>query len=41
MGNSILGALEELWDEHDQWITKTGLPHAREAIEDYWKRCSS
>jgi len=22
-------------DEHDQWITGTGLPHAKEAIEDY------
>ena len=25
-------------DEHDQWITETGLPHAKEAIEDYWTR---
>jgi len=22
-------------DEHDQWIAETGLPHAKEAIEDY------
>ena len=22
-------------DEHNQWIAETGLPHAREAIEDY------
>ena len=22
-------------DKHDQWIAETGLPHAREAIEDY------
>jgi len=22
-------------DEHDQWTTESGLPHAREAIEDY------
>jgi len=22
-------------DEHDQWIAETGLPHTREAIEDY------
>ena len=22
-------------DEYDQWITETGLPHAKEAIEDY------
>jgi len=25
-------------DEHDQWIAEIGLPHAREAIEDYWAR---
>jgi len=28
-------------DEHDQWIVETELPHVREAIEDYWTRCSS
>jgi len=28
-------------DEHNQWIAETGLPHARQAIEDYWTRCSS
>ena len=28
-------------DEHDQWIAETGLTHTREAIEDYWTRCSS
>jgi len=28
-------------NEHDQWIAKTELPHAREAIEDYWTKCSS
>ena len=28
-------------DEHDQWITKSGLPYAKEAIEDYWTRCLS
>ena len=28
-------------DEHDQWIAETGLPHTKEAIEDYWTRCSS
>ena len=22
-------------DEHDQWIAEMGLPHAKEAIEDY------
>ena len=25
-------------DEHDQWIMETGLPHAKEVIEDYWMR---
>jgi len=28
-------------DEHDQWIAEMGLPHAREAIKDYWARYSS
>jgi len=28
-------------DEHDQWIAETGLPHAKEVIEDYWARYSS
>ena len=28
-------------DEHNQWIAETGLPHAKEAIEDYWSRISS
>jgi len=28
-------------DEHDQWIVETGLPHAKEVIEDYWARCLS
>jgi len=28
-------------DEHNQWISETGLSHAREAIEDYWTRCLS
>jgi len=23
-------------NKHDQWIAETGLPHAKEAIEDYW-----
>ena len=22
-------------DEHDQWIAEMGLPHTKEAIEDY------
>jgi len=28
-------------DEHNQWIIEIGLPHTREAIEDYWARYSS
>ena len=28
-------------DEHNQWIAESGLPHARQAIEDYWTRYSS
>ena len=28
-------------NEYDQWIAEIGLSHAREAIEDYWARCSS
>ena len=28
-------------DKHDQWIAESGLPHARQAIEDYWARYSS
>jgi len=28
-------------DEHDQWIAETGLPYAKEVIEDYWARYSS
>jgi len=28
-------------DEHDQWIAETGLPHAKETIEDYWTRVLS
>ena len=27
-------------DEHDQWIAETGLPHAKQAVEDYWMRHS-
>jgi len=23
-------------DEHNQWIAESGLPHAKQAIEDYW-----
>jgi len=25
-------------DEHDQWIVESGLPHAKDTIEDYWTR---
>jgi len=25
-------------DEYNQWIVESGLPHARQAIEDYWMR---
>jgi len=28
-------------DEHDQWIAESGLPHAKQVIEDYWMRYSS
>ena len=28
-------------DKHDQWITETELPHAKEMIEDYWTKISS
>jgi len=25
-------------DEHNQWIAESGLPHAKQVIEDYWIR---
>ena len=25
-------------NEYDQWIAETGLPYAKEAIDDYWTR---
>ena len=28
-------------NKHNQWIAKIGLPHAKEAIEDYQARCLS
>jgi len=28
-------------NEHDQWIAESGLPHAKQVIEDYWTRYSS
>ena len=32
---------KEYGDEHDQQIAETRLPHAKEAIEDYWSRILS
>ena len=36
--------LLEYWkrydNEHDQWISGTGLPHTKEVVEDYWSRIS-
>ena len=26
---------KEYGDEHDQWIVESGLPHAKDTIEDY------
>ena len=40
-GTQYLVHWKDYRDEHDQWIAETGLPHAREAIEDYWTRCLS
>ena len=28
-------------DEHNQWIIEIGLPHAKEAIENYWMKILS
>jgi len=28
-------------NKHDQWILEIWLPHAKEAIEDYWTRILS
>ena len=28
-------------NEHDQWIAESRLPHAKDAIEDYWTRILS
>jgi len=28
-------------NEHNQWIIKSGLLHASEAIEDYWTKILS
>ena len=27
-------------NEHDQWMTKTNLEYAKEAIQDYWTQLS-
>ena len=27
-------------DKHDQWIAETGLPHAKQVVEDYWMKHS-
>ena len=40
-GTQYLVHWKSYGDKHDQWISETGLPHTREAIEDYWTRCSS
>ena len=40
-GTQYLMHWKEYGDEHDQWIAGMGLSHAKEAIEDYWTRCSS
>jgi len=28
-------------NEYDQWIEKSGLPHTKKVIENYWTRISS
>jgi len=40
-GMQYLVYWKDYGDEHDQWIAESGLPHARQAIEDYWTRCLS
>ena len=37
-GIQFLVYWKEYENEHDQWITEIGLPHAKKAIEDYWSR---
>ena len=27
-------------NEYNQWIVETGLPHTKEAIQDYWTKLS-
>jgi len=40
-GTQYLVHLKGYGDKHDQWIAEMGLPHAKEAIEDYQARCLS
>ena len=40
-GTQYLVHWKSYGDEHDQWIAEMELPHAKEAIEDYWTRVSS
>jgi len=40
-GTQYLVHWKDYGGEHNQWIAETGLPHAKEAIEDYWTRCLS
>ena len=40
-GTQYLVYWKDYRDEHNQWIVESGLPHARQAIEDYWTRCLS
>ena len=40
-GTQYLVHWKDYGNEHDQWIAESGLPHARQVIEDYWTRCSS
>ena len=40
-GTQYLVHWKSYGDEHDQWIAETELPHAKEAIEDYWTRVLS
>ena len=34
-GKQYLVHWKSYGDEHDQWIVESGLPHAKQAIEDY------
>ena len=39
-GTQYLVHWKGYWDKHDQWIAETGLPHAKQVVEDYWMRHS-